>query len=236
MYSCVPASTGQILYRRCFLLESCASGCSMLSRAGHATMLYKIVESQHRSKTSCLLQLACSLISQYKCMQQKEPHARAGPFSNPQATCMALFGSPYSYGFKGHTFHGCSWRLSNLVPKESKAKLAPNLHLIGAPILAQSAASAEVGKEDAVKIANYLCPGNYAVSGSKEACDAVERLGKPNFKARQHSVKQPQSSCQAARSCASGCEELIWCAWGWFGVPTCFALFPPHALCQRVLS
>uniref|UniRef100_A0A6S8KQM9 Malonyl-CoA:ACP transacylase (MAT) domain-containing protein n=1 Tax=Dunaliella tertiolecta TaxID=3047 RepID=A0A6S8KQM9_DUNTE len=46
------------------------------------------------------------------------------------------------------------------------------------------AASAEVGKEDAVKIANYLCPGNYAVSGSKEACDAVERLGKPNFKAR----------------------------------------------------
>ncbi|KAF5835064.1 acyl transferase/acyl hydrolase/lysophospholipase [Dunaliella salina] len=46
------------------------------------------------------------------------------------------------------------------------------------------AASAEVGKENAVRIANYLCPGNYAVSGSKEGCDAVERLGKPNYKAR----------------------------------------------------
>lgn len=45
------------------------------------------------------------------------------------------------------------------------------------------AASAEVGKEDAVKMANYLCPGNYAVSGSKEGCDAVEKLGK-SYKAR----------------------------------------------------
>jgi [acyl-carrier-protein] S-malonyltransferase len=34
-----------------------------------------------------------------------------------------------------------------------------------------------------VRIANYLCPGNYAVSGSKEGCDAVERLHK-SFKAR----------------------------------------------------
>lgn len=41
----------------------------------------------------------------------------------------------------------------------------------------------EVGADKAVKIANYLCPGNYAVSGSKEGCDAVERRGK-EFKAR----------------------------------------------------
>lgn len=54
------------------------------------------------------------------------------------------------------------------------------LHL---PASALQAASAEVGKENAVRIANYLCPGNYAVSGSKEACDAVEKLGK-SYKAR----------------------------------------------------
>lgn len=45
------------------------------------------------------------------------------------------------------------------------------------------AATAEVGADKAVKIANYLCPGNYAVSGSKEGCDAVEKMGK-SFKAR----------------------------------------------------
>lgn len=46
-----------------------------------------------------------------------------------------------------------------------------------------AAATAEVGADKAVKIANYLCPGNYAVSGSKEGCAAVEKLGK-SFKAR----------------------------------------------------
>ncbi len=46
-----------------------------------------------------------------------------------------------------------------------------------------AAATAEVGEDKAVRIANYLCPGNYAVSGSAEGCDAVERLGK-SFKAR----------------------------------------------------
>ncbi|KAJ9514529.1 hypothetical protein QJQ45_016261 [Haematococcus lacustris] len=46
-----------------------------------------------------------------------------------------------------------------------------------------AAATAEVGEDKAVKIANYLCPGNYAVSGSKEGCAAVEKLGK-SFKAR----------------------------------------------------
>lgn len=35
-----------------------------------------------------------------------------------------------------------------------------------------------------IKIANYLCPGNYAVSGSLEGCAAVEKLGKSAFKAR----------------------------------------------------
>ena len=32
-------------------------------------------------------------------------------------------------------------------------------------------------------IANYLCPGNYAVSGGVEGCDAVEKLAK-EYKAR----------------------------------------------------
>eukprot|EP00882_Tetradesmus_deserticola_P000246 GHRQ01000273.1.p1 GENE.GHRQ01000273.1~~GHRQ01000273.1.p1 ORF type:complete len:350 (+),score=185.49 GHRQ01000273.1:91-1140(+) len=47
------------------------------------------------------------------------------------------------------------------------------------------AATAEVGADKAIKIANFLCPGNYAVSGSIEGCEAVQRLGKdPQFKAR----------------------------------------------------
>jgi len=41
-----------------------------------------------------------------------------------------------------------------------------------------------VGEEGAVRIANYLCPGNYAVSGSIAACEAVEKIAKPEFKAR----------------------------------------------------
>ncbi|KXZ48432.1 hypothetical protein GPECTOR_28g842 [Gonium pectorale] len=45
------------------------------------------------------------------------------------------------------------------------------------------AATAEAGEDKPVKIANFLCPGNYAVSGSKEGCDAVEKLGK-SFGAR----------------------------------------------------
>lgn len=35
-----------------------------------------------------------------------------------------------------------------------------------------------------VKIANYLCNGNYAVSGSSAACAMVNELAKPEFKAR----------------------------------------------------
>ena len=46
-----------------------------------------------------------------------------------------------------------------------------------------AAATAEVGADKDIKIANYLCPGNYAVSGSVEGCEAVEKLAK-SFKAR----------------------------------------------------
>lgn len=35
-----------------------------------------------------------------------------------------------------------------------------------------------------IQIANYLCPGNYAVSGGKEACLKVAEIAKPDFKAR----------------------------------------------------
>lgn len=34
------------------------------------------------------------------------------------------------------------------------------------------------------QIANFLCNGNYAVSGSSKACDVVEQIAKPDFKAR----------------------------------------------------
>ncbi len=44
------------------------------------------------------------------------------------------------------------------------------------------AANKEVGS-DSVSIANYLCNGNYAVSGSLEGCEAVKKLAK-SFKAR----------------------------------------------------
>jgi [acyl-carrier-protein] S-malonyltransferase len=35
-----------------------------------------------------------------------------------------------------------------------------------------------------IQIANYLCSGNYAVSGTSKACAAVTELAKPEFKAR----------------------------------------------------
>lgn len=46
-----------------------------------------------------------------------------------------------------------------------------------------AAANERVGS-DAIQIANYLCPGNYAVSGSMEACNVVAEIAKPEFKAR----------------------------------------------------
>jgi [acyl-carrier-protein] S-malonyltransferase len=44
------------------------------------------------------------------------------------------------------------------------------------------AASEKSGKK--VVIANYLCSGNYAVSGATEACAVVSEIAKPDFKAR----------------------------------------------------
>merc|ERR1719384_1421161 len=37
---------------------------------------------------------------------------------------------------------------------------------------------------ESIRIANYLCKGNYAVSGSSKACDVVADIAKPDFKAR----------------------------------------------------
>lgn len=36
----------------------------------------------------------------------------------------------------------------------------------------------------AKQVANFLCNGNYAVSGASKACDVVEQIAKPDFKAR----------------------------------------------------
>ena len=45
-----------------------------------------------------------------------------------------------------------------------------------------NAASEKSGEK--VQIANLLCNGNYAVSGSMKACDVVTEIAKPDFKAR----------------------------------------------------
>ena len=37
---------------------------------------------------------------------------------------------------------------------------------------------------ESIQIANYLCKGNYAVSGASKACDVVAEIAKPDFKAR----------------------------------------------------
>jgi len=44
------------------------------------------------------------------------------------------------------------------------------------------AASEKSGEK--IQIANYLCKGNYAVSGSSKACDVVAEIAKPEYKAR----------------------------------------------------
>lgn len=43
-------------------------------------------------------------------------------------------------------------------------------------------ASAEVAEGQGVRIANYLCPGNYAISGGLDGCAVVEKIAKPDFK------------------------------------------------------
>ena len=45
-----------------------------------------------------------------------------------------------------------------------------------------SAATEKSGEK--IQIANYLCNGNYAVSGSMKACEVVNEIAKPDFKAR----------------------------------------------------
>ena len=45
-------------------------------------------------------------------------------------------------------------------------------------------ASSEVPADQGVQIANFLCPGNYAVSGGVPGIAALERIAKPEFKAR----------------------------------------------------
>ncbi len=47
--------------------------------------------------------------------------------------------------------------------------------------LCEAASKKSGGK---IQIANYLCPGNYAVSGSLEAAKALEEMAKPDFGAR----------------------------------------------------
>jgi len=50
--------------------------------------------------------------------------------------------------------------------------------------VAELCAAASERSGENVRIANYLCAGNYAVSGASKACDAVEEIAKPEFKAR----------------------------------------------------
>jgi len=44
--------------------------------------------------------------------------------------------------------------------------------------------AAESKTGESIKIANFLCPGNYTISGSRSACDVVLEIAKPEFKAR----------------------------------------------------
>jgi len=50
--------------------------------------------------------------------------------------------------------------------------------------VAELCAAASEKSGESVKIANFLCKGNYAVSGSLKACDVVAEIAKPEFKAR----------------------------------------------------
>lgn len=50
--------------------------------------------------------------------------------------------------------------------------------------VAELCAAASEKSGEKIQIANYLCNGNYAVSGSSKACDVVAEIAKPEFKAR----------------------------------------------------
>jgi [acyl-carrier-protein] S-malonyltransferase len=45
-------------------------------------------------------------------------------------------------------------------------------------------ASEQAGAAHGVRIANFLCPGNYAVSGGVPGIEVLEKIAKPEFKAR----------------------------------------------------
>jgi [acyl-carrier-protein] S-malonyltransferase len=55
---------------------------------------------------------------------------------------------------------------------------------LGKDKVAELCESASNKSGDKVQIANFLCNGNYAVSGSSKACDVVSEIAKPDFKAR----------------------------------------------------
>lgn len=55
---------------------------------------------------------------------------------------------------------------------------------LGKDVVSEICAVASEKSGESVKIANYLCNGNYAVSGSLKACDVVAEIAKPEFKAR----------------------------------------------------
>jgi len=50
--------------------------------------------------------------------------------------------------------------------------------------VAEVCAAASEKSGEKIQIANFLCAGNYAVSGSSKACDVVCEIAKPEFKAR----------------------------------------------------
>ena len=58
--------------------------------------------------------------------------------------------------------------------------------VIGLPkeTVAEICTAASEKSGESVQIANYLCNGNYAVSGATAACDTVAEIAKPEFKAR----------------------------------------------------
>lgn len=68
------------------------------------------------------------------------------------------------------------------------------------------AANADVSEDERVQIANYLCPGNYAVSGGVRGCEAVEAKAK-SFKARM-TVRLAVAGAFHTRYMAPAVEEL----------------------------
>jgi [acyl-carrier-protein] S-malonyltransferase len=55
---------------------------------------------------------------------------------------------------------------------------------LGKDVVAKLCEAAAEKSGKSIRIANYLCNGNYAVSGASEACDVVAEIAKPEFKAR----------------------------------------------------